>query len=424
MGLVQGLPEIDGINHTNTLRQLCLWICLAGQTCLLAQPPLKVSMGAHENQIAFSAKHLARFFGKLRALELGQLNKVRVVHIGDSHIQADVLTGEVRHLLQDRFGDAGRGLLFPYQVAGTNAPADLRSNSPNTWKVKRNVFPDIPLPVGVSGITLRTFQPDFLLTLGLNKTFYGTISPFDKVTVFSGYGTHHSLVRVKGQAYMSRMLLGTTDEPVSTLMVEAYLPNLTTTLTLEGYKGAPNQTQFTFYGLSVEKSQERGVLYHSIGVNGAQFKHYNQSRYFIHQLKALKPDLVILSLGTNEITSGGFGPASFGREVLSLVTSIRNQIPGADILLTTPPDVLRRRSEPIKEAKIAGETLMQVAKEQGLACWDLLEVMGGTGAMKSWYAQGLASEDRVHFSYKGYRLQGELFFQALMDAYALYLGEH
>ena len=36
-----------------------------------------------------------------------------ILHLGDSHIASDRITGEVRRLLQARFGDAGRGLMMP-----------------------------------------------------------------------------------------------------------------------------------------------------------------------------------------------------------------------------------------------------------------------------------------------------------------------
>jgi hypothetical protein len=65
------------------------------------------------------------FLQKLRALEAGLRPRVSVVHIGDSHIQADWFTGYVRRALQRRFGRAGRGLVFPYRAAGTHGPAEV-----------------------------------------------------------------------------------------------------------------------------------------------------------------------------------------------------------------------------------------------------------------------------------------------------------
>lgn len=60
------------------------------------------------------------FYKKLAALKKKGKGQVRIVHLGDSHIQADLLTAPVRTCLQAFFGNAGRGLVFPYQLARSN----------------------------------------------------------------------------------------------------------------------------------------------------------------------------------------------------------------------------------------------------------------------------------------------------------------
>src|SRR5690606_27294574 len=49
------------------------------------------------------------FYKALDALRSGTRQKVNVVHIGDSHIQADIFSGRLRTLLQDTgaFGNGG-----------------------------------------------------------------------------------------------------------------------------------------------------------------------------------------------------------------------------------------------------------------------------------------------------------------------------
>ena len=57
---------------------------------------------------------LATFYNALAGLEAGtDASPVTVLHLGDSHIASDRITGEVRKLMQARFGDAGRGLMMP-----------------------------------------------------------------------------------------------------------------------------------------------------------------------------------------------------------------------------------------------------------------------------------------------------------------------
>lgn len=57
-----------------------------------------------------------------------------ILQIGDSHIQADVSSSRTRDLLQKRFGDAGRGLITPLKICGTNEPYNysFTTNAPVT----------------------------------------------------------------------------------------------------------------------------------------------------------------------------------------------------------------------------------------------------------------------------------------------------
>ena len=52
-------------------------------------------------------------------------------------------------------------------------------------------------------------------------------------------------------------------------------------------------SSFTLNGIVLENDQN-GIIYHSIGVNGAHFSDYNKSPRFFEQIKALAPDLIII----------------------------------------------------------------------------------------------------------------------------------
>ena len=59
------------------------------------------------------------------------------------------------------------------------------------------------------------------------------------------------------------------------------------------------QSNFALNGIVLENDQN-GIIYHAIGVNGARFSDYNKCSLFFDQIQALQPDLIIVSLGTNE----------------------------------------------------------------------------------------------------------------------------
>ena len=70
--------------------------------------------------------------------------------------------------------------------------------------------------------------------------------------------------------------------------------------------------------------------------------------------------------------------------------------------------------------ELAREVFYRLASDVGGAVWDQFEVMGGLKSMEKWYKAKLARVDRVHFTAAGYRLVGDLFSSALLDAYKAY----
>ena len=66
-----------------------------------------------ENNRLTNPGQLARLKEKLQRDVLSRKKVVRIVHIGDSHVQADMMTRVLRLGLQYRYGNAGRELSFP-----------------------------------------------------------------------------------------------------------------------------------------------------------------------------------------------------------------------------------------------------------------------------------------------------------------------
>src|SRR5258706_14462313 len=93
------------------------------------------------NDTINNSSNLRSFFDKLYSLKK-EKRQINIVHIGDSHIQADFLTNTVRVLFQKEFGNAGRGLVFPGRIGRTNEPMNIFSSSKSPWDAKRIVFTD------------------------------------------------------------------------------------------------------------------------------------------------------------------------------------------------------------------------------------------------------------------------------------------
>jgi hypothetical protein len=97
-----------------------------------------------KNSLQNDQRALLPFYQKLLELRNGLREQVIIYQIGDSHVQSGYLSGTARSALQKYFGNAGRGLIFPYRLARTNQPDDYQISSPQS-------FTRIDKPRGMSG---------------------------------------------------------------------------------------------------------------------------------------------------------------------------------------------------------------------------------------------------------------------------------
>ena len=78
----------------------------------------------------------SNFFEKVWIFESQDSGKVRIMHIGDSHIQAGYFTGKVRECIHKGLGcgTRERGFVFPYGMAHTNGPSNYGAKFYGDWK--------------------------------------------------------------------------------------------------------------------------------------------------------------------------------------------------------------------------------------------------------------------------------------------------
>ena len=172
------------------------------------------------------------------------------------------------------------------------------------------------------------------------------------------------------------------------------------------------------------------VSYIDKGVNGATCLTFTHPKR-IDEVANLKPELLILSFGTNESHNRRYNAHLHYHQLDELVKSLRLRLPDVPILLTTPPGAYesfrkqkRRRTYVINpRTATAVATIHRYAKEHRLLVWDMYEVVGGKSrACLNWTAARLMRPDHVHFLPEGYILQGNLLYQALITAYNDYVS--
>lgn len=170
------------------------------------------------------------------------------------------------------------------------------------------------------------------------------------------------------------------------------------------------------------------LAYTDFGINGAFCQTFTRPDR-IARIAAMRPDLLILSFGTNESHNRRYNSDAHYRQMDELVRMIREALPDVPILMTTPPGSYdcfrqrRRRTYSVNpRTAVAARTIHKYADEHGLAVWDMYHVVGGVHrACLNWQEAGLMRPDHVHYMPDGYVLQGELLFQALLKAYNDYV---
>lgn len=390
-------------------------------------PARTYSIGNEVDSI-LSPSSLQPFFAGLDSLRAGKDTVLTIVHLGDSHIQAGYYSGRMMRLLQEQFGNAGRGWIAPFKLSKTNEPDDyFISSSVREWVTGRCIQANKKCPVGIGGIGIQSVSPSINLDV--------RIAPNNG----AGYSFNQAIL-YRGEKSMPMLPAGPLKDSVKTSLATApavagvladtfRIPYPVDTLQLHSTRRKQGTDKLlpastfknVYYGFSLTNGNP-GVLYHSVGVNGAMYVNYTDESY-VRQLTLLKPSLLIISMGTNETFGRRFRLEEFSGQVRAFVSLVKKYMPETAILLTTPPECYKRTYVNKKRTyvrntntQLAAKAIVKVAREEGVACWDLFAATGGKSSCTKWHKEKLMGRDRIHFTKEGYREQGTLLYRALMQS--------
>ncbi len=384
----------------------------------LPPPPLYYSFIDYDiNTIAHPGK-LDTVFKKLARIKIQKKGRVNIIHIGDSHLQADLMTSVVRSGLQDYFGSLGRGILFPYQLAASNAPHDFTVSSNTQWKSARLGI-EKSVKTGICGFGIQAGKENATIKLNL-KDVDDKPQFFNRLVFFLGPDSSYYSIT---DAALRRTVLLHSKEGADTPSIVFDADSLITGFEL-AKSDVPGNGAFSFYGVSLERRDTCGVLYHTIGVNGARFDHYTESALFWKQLHALNGDLFILSLGTNEAQNPTVNEAKLMATCDSMVKNIKRIAPRAIVMFTTPAGSYFKQKKPNPNVQKVSAIIAKYCDEHDLPCWDLNKVTDGAEGAAAFKKYNMLSRDLVHYTGIGYQEQGLLLLNAFADAYNVYYKKH
>lgn len=346
----------------------------------------------------------------------------RVAHFGDSTIALDGITMTARERLQTRFGDGGHGFVLAARGSLPYRHHMVRHESEGSWRVQD--LTHLALSdgrYGLGGVQVRAVSGA--------EAFYATDDDEDavvgrSVSRFSILYQRHPRggqfrYRVDGGDWVE---VDTRADATEDATLDVDMLDGAHRLDLR----AAGHGESRLYGVVLERGGP-GVVYDSLGIVGARASRMLgfDPEHLRGQLATRGTDLVVIAFGGNDADDDRDEEEFFTtfRDVARLVRGAR---PEASCLLMAPLDQGERdergRVRTLEPVERIVRAMRRAAQSEGCAFFDTFAAMGGAGSMGRWARRGLASSDYRHATPAGYRVIGNLFYQALLSGFAEWLA--
>ena len=325
---------------------------------------------------------------------------VRIAFLGDSFVEGDILTADLREQLQLAYGGGGTGFapvaspLTSYrrsvktQSKGWTAYNIMqRKNAPES--AAGSFFVSGWVCQAAAGASTAWTSTDFRRQLtDCNEAHLLFISPSDSRIEVTLNDTLRNTFAVEG------------DRSVRDIVVSA--PCIRSL----AFRVAAGERGFVGYGALF--GAERGVEVDNYSVrsnNGRALFWTNPS--VNAQVHALVPyDLVILQYGLNIMQQGVRAYGRYGEQLDQMIAFVRECFPGAAVLLLGVSDRSVKTEngfEPMDAVPYLTDCQRAAAQRAGAAFWPTGEAMRSWGGMESFVANGWAGKDYTHINYEGGR---------------------
>lgn len=382
-----------------------------------AEVPDKLPINKEAISIQFPGDSTAfmTFFKKINETAFMGKNKVQIMHIGGSHVQADFWTNRLRQNFYSFFPGTKqtRGYFFPYKMAKSNNPVSYKVEYTGKWNYSKCTLSDTNYVWGLAGYEVHTTDTFTQIII--------TFSP-DDYEYFTGVRIYYrkdslsyEICPAAGNLLRENRQHRDYDEFIWSDPQDTIFLVITKTDTI--------QKRFQLFGIETFNNWP-GIIVHSIGVNGASVPSYLSCKKFKDHYNQIKPDLVILSIGINDAYERDFSPERYKQNYDSLIAWLKEKNPDVQILLTTNNDSYYRRKYPNTNGELVELAMWELAQKYNAAYWDIFKIMGGLGSSRYWQKLGYMQADKIHFTRKGYELLGDMLFNALMQRYGEYLYIH
>ena len=347
---------------------------------------------------------------------------VRVVHYGDSQIEMDRISQNLREALQERFGGSGTGM-FPAMTTTPMATVShyasggfafytmiVDSTSRRAGHYRYGPLAQVTGLYGGGSVSLRARN---------EKSTLEHVRTFQSVSVLYGRATEDFTATVQSD----------TLNPVPVIRADSCATWVTWTFDKPVQQATVKFTgSAEIYGVATDGVS--GVTVDNIPMRGSTGHILTRidKELMRESFKLDDTGLVILQFGGNFVPAAGSSKAISGYmdDVREQIAYFQETAPDAKILFIGPSDMAISTEDgriiSYRRLPELVDSLKAVSLANGVAYWDLFRMMGGQNSMSQWvrHYPAYAGPDYVHFTPAGAKVVGETLSRSLLTYYDFY----
>ncbi|MCM1032692.1 MAG: GDSL-type esterase/lipase family protein [Odoribacter sp.] len=335
-------------------------------------------------------------------LESASASKFRIAFIGDSYIEGDIFTQDIRAMLQERYGGSGVG----YMAAFSQFPGFRQSvtQAGNGWEGKEI------RKMGTDDYRVLAGQY-FTASAEASASFKGTKRPahtdsWDRASLLY-IAPVDGTIDVSASGDFSQQYAVTASPDVQALVVDRHMSAFSFSTDIDG---------LIVFGVWLESAS--GVQLDCMSLRGnSGISHRNLNAQIIGRMRDyVDYDLIILEFGINALSSEQTDYSTYSKAMMQVVENIRNLYPRSEVLLLGIGDRGQKQGTEVGSMSTAPAMVMaqrEAARATGTLFFDTRAAMGGNGAVVDWHRRGLVNSDYIHLNHKGGKVLAEIFVNSI-----------
>ncbi len=353
---------------------------------------------------------MSQLYEKLLA---GKSN-VRVAFMGDSFVEGDILTADLRELMQDSFHGLGVGFV-PVASPFTGFRQTIKTQSSGWTPYNIMQLKNVPAP----------YSNDFFVSGWVAQASEGASTRWDmterrrhlqecrRVRLLF-ISREESVVSIKLNDGEERTFSFDGDEVVRQIVIEE--PSIRS-LEMKVIRGAKG-----FTAIGAEFDDKQGVSIDNLSIRSNNGQAMFRSNPSVNaQINTMRQyDLVVLQYGLNIMQAERTNYSLYAEQVEKMIRYVRSCFPEAAVLVMGVSDRSQKNEQgitPMLSAIDLTEWQRTAARNCGAAFWNTYEAMQRKGGMKEFVNQNWAGKDYTHINYAGGReIARELYYAVLQGA--------